>query len=267
MFTFVYANLFRMKRLLVITAIILFNATLANAQAWKRAPLEVFGGISNFHYFGDIGGAPTQASWLGLRDINFKAIRPGLHLGARYQVAKTAQIKGSYSLGILTQTDANSINENRNFAFRTILHEFSVSGEYYLIPESDENYYYSIMQVRGGLRHFRQPLSLYLTGGVGGIYYAPTPLEDLEGSPRLTEGQSFAMVIPVGIGAKYVIMPKISLGAELVGRYTTSNNIDGFASEYGQHNDIYYSLIIKVNYKIQRAKRPGSFKRRRFSLF
>ncbi|MFP4555896.1 MAG: DUF6089 family protein [Bacteroidales bacterium] len=256
-----------MRRLLVIIAIIVLNTTLTNAQAWKRAPLEVFGGISNFHYFGDIGGAPTEANWLGLRDISFKAIRPGLHLGARYQVSKETQIKGSYSLGIITQTDANSLNEDRNFAFKTTLHEFSVSGEYYLIPESDENYYYSIMQVRGGLRHFRQPFSLYLTGGLGGIYYSVTPLEALVNSPRFSGDQTLAMVIPVGIGAKYVFMPKISLGAELVGKYTTSNNIDGFASEYGQHNDIYYSLIIKVNYKIQRARKPSSYRRKRFLFF
>jgi opacity protein-like surface antigen len=150
-----------------------------------------------------------------------------------------------------------------------MVNEVAVYGEYYIIPESDRNYFYSIMQVRGGLSHFNQPFSLYVTAGIGGIHYIVTPLEALATSSRFNGDNSLALVIPAGIGVKFAILPRTTLGAELIGRYTTSNTLDGFASEYGKYNDVYHTLIIKVNYKIhkQRKQSFGPPRKRRFWIF
>jgi len=240
----------------ITTIIVLATLTFTGySQQWKTAPLELYGGIANLHYFGDIGGASSESNALGLLDIKFSKIRPGLTLGARYQVMKPLNIRAWYTLGILTQADVNSKNETRNFAFRTIINEFAIGTEFYIIPESDENYYYSIMQIRGGLRHYRQPFSLYATVGAGGLLYNVTPKENLATSPRFNDSKSFTMIIPVGIGCKYAIMPKISLGAELLLRLTMTDYLDGYTSPFSEFNDIYYSLNIKVNYKIQKTRR------------
>lgn len=256
-----------MKRIysLIFLIGLLHSSTIA--QQWKSAPLEIFGGISNFHYFGDIGGSPSESNWGGLRDINLRKIRPGLHIGARYQIIKPVTIKVNYDIGFLAQSDKNSKNDGRNLAFLTLINEFAVSGEFYIIPESDENYYYSIMQVRGGLRHFRQPFSLYVTLGAGGIYYNVWARDALTTHPRFVDTESWAMVIPVGIGAKYALMPSISAGAEIVARYTTTDYLDGYTSDFSEHNDIYYTFVLKVNYKIrQTRKRNIGLPRRRFSF-
>lgn len=235
------------------------------AQQWKSAPLELFGGISNFHYFGDIGGTASESNWGGLRDINLLKLRPGLHMGARYQIIKPITVKVNYDIGFLTQSDKNSKNDGRNLAFLTLVNEIALSGEFYIIPESDENYYYSIMQVRGGLRHFRQPFSLYVTLGAGGIYYQVWAREALVNHQNFVDDKSWAMVVPIGIGVKYALFPSMSAGAELVGRFTTTDYLDGYTSNFSQHNDLYYTFVLKVNYKIQQTrKRHIGLPRRRF---
>ena len=100
-----------MKRIysLIFLIGLLHSSTIA--QQWKSAPLEIFGGISNFHYFGDIGGSPSESNWGGLRDINLRKLRPGLHIGARYQIIKPVTIKVNYDIGFLAQSDKNSKNE------------------------------------------------------------------------------------------------------------------------------------------------------------
>jgi opacity protein-like surface antigen len=254
-----------MKRIAIqIIALVLFG-TSGYSQQWKLAPLEFHGGVAILHYFGDIGGSASESTMLGLKDINLAKVRPGLILGARYQFMKVLQVKGSYTLGVITQSDLRSRNENRNFAFSTLINELTVSAEYYIIPESDENYYYSIMRMRGGFRHFRQPLSLYVSLGAGGVHFATRALADFKDSPRFDNSHSFALVIPAGIGIKYAIMPSISVGAGLNLRYTSTDYLDGFTSLFSDFNDVYYSFDIKLNYKIQTTrKRNVGAPRRKF---
>ncbi|HCX98895.1 MAG TPA: hypothetical protein DG754_02035 [Bacteroidales bacterium] len=242
------------KGILIFIAGVMLSG-LGLSQSWKTAPLEFYGGISGLHYFGDIGGTASESSLLGIKDINFSKIRPGFTLGARYQIMKPLNLRVSYSLGTLSQSDLNSRNDNRNFAFKTLINEFTIGAEYYIIPESNENYHYSIMQVRGGLRHYRQPFSLYVTVNAGALLFNVTPQESLAVSPNFDESKSFAIALPLGIGFKYAIMPQISIGSELLLHLTTTNLLDGYDSQYSKFNDIFYSLNIKINYKIQKTKR------------
>jgi hypothetical protein len=247
-----------MKKISAIIVVLMVFSSTVYSQPWKLARYEVFGGITAFQYFGDIGGSPNSSNFMGFKDISFSKTRPGITGGVRYQVMKELNVKASFVSGFLSQSDATSTsNVNRNFAFNTLINELTVVGEYYIIPESDQNYYYSIMQVRGGLRHFRQPWSLYVFLGAGGLYYHVTPKENLLNNSQFSDDPSFALVIPGGIGAKFAIMPKVSLGAELCLRYTTSNNLDGYNSVHGKYNDFYNSILFKVNYKLAKSKRTG----------
>jgi opacity protein-like surface antigen len=257
-----------MKKTLIPFIVFLLLSSSGFSQQWKLAPLELFGGIPTFQYFGDIGGSATESNLLGLKDISLSKLRPGITLGARYQIIKPLLIKGSYSFGLLAQSDINSINEARNYAFSAMINEVAFAAEFYLIPESDENYFYSIMQVRGGLRHYRQPLSLYVTLGAGGVHYKVTAKDALINSSRFDNSKSLTIVVPVGIGIKYAVMPKISLGAELLARYTMTDYLDGVTTNFSEFNDIYYSLNLTVNYKIQkRVKRNIGLPKKRFFFF
>jgi hypothetical protein len=251
-----------MKKYIAILAVVICSFH-GYSQPWKSARLEVFGGFSGLQYFGDIGGTADATNLLGLKDINLGKLRPGVLVGARYHITKPFQVKASFQTGFLTQADDGSRNEGRELSFSTYISEITAVAEYYIIPESDENYYYSIMQVRGGLRHFKQPYSLYVFAGLGGIYYSVTPDELLLASPRFNGDKHITMVIPAGVGFKYAILPKICLGLELGGRYTFTDYLDGYTSPYSKHNDVYYSFALLFNYKIQKTRKANIGIRRR----
>lgn len=254
-----------MKKTTTILLSILLFTTSSFAQQWKTAPIEVFGGLSTIQYFGDIGGTARESSALGILDFKFQYLRPGIVLGGRYQIAKPFYLKASYNFGVLSASDKNSKNINRDFSFNSIINQLSLGAEFYIIPESDENYYYSIMRIRGGIRHFRQPFSLYATAGIAPLFYYVMPNEKLANHPNFKK-KGITLAAPVGVGCKYAIMPQLSIGAEFLLNLTLTDNLDGYASDFSAHNDIYYALNIKANYKFQRTKRKhiGVPRRRAF---
>jgi hypothetical protein len=86
-----------MKRIIATFIAVLSITGLSFSQQWKTAPLELYGGISNLLYFGDIGGASSESSLMGIKDFRFSKIRPGITLGARYQVMKPLTLRASYT--------------------------------------------------------------------------------------------------------------------------------------------------------------------------
>lgn len=210
--------------------------------------------MSTFHYFGDIGGSADENNLLGVKDVRLGSIRFGFSGGIVYRLEEKLYLKGHTSFGFLTQTDKGSINEIRNNSFSTYVNEISLQAMYFIIPESEQNYNYSVMQLRGGLRHLNTPLSVYAFAGVGGLLFSVTPKDNLITDNRYDGDHSFAVVIPVGIGVKYAALPRISVGAEIGGRFVTSDYIDGFTTVYSKHNDVYYIMNFKVYYRFPRSK-------------
>ena len=240
----------------------------AAGQQWRSVRNEVFGGVSGFQYFGDIGGSADESNWLGIKDIDIQSVRPGLYLGWRYQLVRRLHVKASYTGGILSKSDLGSKNAARNFAFTTYVNEVSAQAEFYIIPESSRNIHYTIMQLRSGLRQSRQPWSLYLFGGLSGLYYFATPRNNMEGSPRFNGSENLAMAIPLGIGVKYHYIQNFSFGFELGGRLTLTDHLDGFKPAASRFNDVYYSGSVVLTYKIRtlRASRVSPPSRRRWNF-
>jgi opacity protein-like surface antigen len=228
---------------------------LGSAQTWKLNRIEAYGGLSTFHYFGDIGGSADENNLFGLKDIKLRSTRFGFSGGIVYRVEEKLYIKGYTSFGFFTQTDKGSINAARNNSFTTNANEISLQAMYFIIPESEQNYHYSVMQLRGGLRHLNNPLSVYAFAGIGGLFFSVTPKDNLVTDNRFNGDHSFAVVIPVGIGVKYAALPRISVGAEIGGRFVTSDYIDGFTTVNSKHNDVYYLMNLKVYYRFPRSKK------------
>jgi hypothetical protein len=114
---------------------------------------------------------------------------------------------------------------------------------------------------------------VYLFAGAGGVFFNPVPLEGFKDKlEKIKEIDNpseevlaaykdnyskFAPVFPVGVGLKYAIDAKWSLGLELGRRFTTTDYIDGYSNPvYSKHNDTYYIGSFKVIYKV-RTKRHG----------
>jgi len=224
------------------------------SQTWKRNRVEVFAGIPINHYFGDIGGSASSSSMLGIKDISYRAIRSGISFGATFRLNQALYVQGAANIGYLGNTDEGSRNETRNYGFSTYGTELTATAMYFLIPESDQNYFYSVMDLRGGLRKIRKPYSLYIFAGMGGLFYKVTPKLDLIDSERFDNSEKFATVIPLGVGVKYQLLPRTLLGAELGARYVLSDYIDGFSPSQSKHNDVYYTLSFKLYYRISYQK-------------
>jgi len=247
-------------RYFLVTFVFLFWGITAEAQLWRLSNKEIYGGLGTSHYFGDIGGANSSSSF-NPADLDIVSTRPSINLGMRYRFAERFAARGSVGFGMLHSSDVGSVNESRNYAFKTMLVE--VSGQLmFSITEEKQVTSYSAMNMRQGLRKFNARPHIYAFAGIGGAYFQPKALDDLEGSARFDNSSTLALSLPVGLGIRYPLSPRTWVGFELGGRITTSDYIDGFTSQYSSSNDVYYFSQFFVSYKLK----SNRFKPRRRNI-
>lgn len=231
---------------------------LSFSQRWKFQRIEIGGGLGSVNYFGDIGGTKDENNWLGLKDISPEYTRPNLNFMARYRITEEIDVKANLAFAYLEDSDENSRNESRNYAFSSSLFEFSGQVEYNIIPEERPRTY-SVMSLRDGLRTFNRTLNTYVFAGLGGIYFNTKPLADLEGSERFTDNKNLTLIIPYGIGVKYPINTQLHVGFEIGGRWAASDYLDGLTTQFSESNDIYYFTLLNVILKIDTSNKRGRF--------
>lgn len=238
-------------RHLIIFVLGLTVGTSAFGQQWKQSRFELLGGVSICQMFGDVGGSASDpgSTLMGLKDISFSAMRPGINLGTRYDALPKVSVKGVISSYVMTASDDGSRNENRGLKATAFVTDFAVTGEYYIKKGSD-NRVFSIMSVRGGVRPYGNPYSIYVYAGVGGAYYNSSGNTTLKASPRYVGGSGITAIIPIGLGVKVNLMPRVAFNGELGTRMTFTDNLDAYTSPFSKSNDIYYTLTLGVSYKL-----------------
>lgn len=250
-----------MRRLnCLILGILVSMAT--QAQSWKQNRVELYAGLPVNHYFGDVGNSPNTNIITSVKDVRVRALRGGFGGGIGFKVNPMISTQLNLNVGFLGNTDEGSYYSTRGYRFSTFYSEITLKGLYYIIPESQQNYYYRIMDLRGGLRHINQPFSLYVFIGAGGLLFNASANNALlsrvtpEGytKPEVDDSKYLSLVIPVGFGAKYEFYPRFQLGIELGARYVTTDYLDSFSSVYSSHNDMYYTINFNVYYKIPYQK-------------
>lgn len=224
--------------------LILLSA-LTFSQSRNKYKYELIGGVGPTGFLGDLGGADQSGTHF-LKDYNFSTTRFNVVGGLRYKKLTSAfGFKGMLSYAMVSGDDAltqDKIRHNRNLNFRSSIIELSVQAEYYFIGEKTKNLY-SI----GGLHSKKKSrkLTAYLFTGIGIFYY--NPKEELNGTwysvrKYHTEGQglpggpkqfsNFNVAIPIGIGCRYSINKRLSIGAEFSVRKTFTDYIDGVSGTY-----------------------------------
>ena len=244
-------------RYLLIVVLLLVSGTSVVAQQWKRDRYEVIGGITVNQLFGDIGGSASTSTLMGLKDITFSAIRPGITVGLRYKAYPNVSVKGLLSSCYMVASDKGSRNESRALEASAFVTDFAVTGEYHILKAS-ESQYYSIMSVRGGVRPYGGcSVGVYAYAGVGGAFFSTGGNTTLKENPRYIGGSGFTAIVPIGLGVRVNLMPRITFNGELGARYTLTDKLDGYTSPYSKSNDIYYTLSLGVSYKLIAKKRFG----------
>ena len=224
-----------------------------SAQKWKLKRYEAVGGIGTAHYFGDIGGSADENNLFGLKDIEIFKTRPSFYLGARYKIRQNIAVKTNFIFGFLSGDDEGSKNNERNFAFSTKIFEPSVQFELSLISEEQKFRSNAMFNKRGMINNFSQ-FNVYGFAGIGAVAAWPKAKKDF--TDRYEPGHSkTGLAFPLGVGVKYVVSADLSVGLEFGGRFTTTDYLDGYSSQYSKANDVYYFAVFNAIYRVKTSRR------------
>ena len=171
----------------------------------------------------------------------FKNTAPMGGLLARYNFNPRMVVKGDLAVGRIKGSTEGIDNQ-----FPGDVHSTFSRNVYELGAQFEYNFF--AYGTGAGYKDSRR-LTPYILGGVG-LTYAPKPANHV-----------VAMNIPLGLGVKYKLAPRINCGAEWSMRFTTSDRLDVTATEglvlddpYGiegkglKNKDCYSWLMVYVSY-------------------
>jgi hypothetical protein len=161
-------------------------------------------------------------------------------------------IRLSLSAAGLKATDRRGSNETRKMESGIFIIEPAVIGEFYFIKNKNENSYL-FSKGQAAFRRLINSLDVYAFTGFGGASYSVIGNDRLENHGMETGG--FTTVIPIGIGTNLIYTSDLNFGLEIGGRYSFTDYLDGYTSQYSSANDVYYFLDFTVTYKMRTNKK------------
>ena len=203
---------------------------IAGAQGNFSTELRLEGGPGlNLSYF-DVGG--------GGLGFSFSA-------GANYWWARNWMGGLHLMIGQVYGTDEGKKNDIRNYAYSSTL--LGVAPRVtFLIPVKDMM---RIFRTGPYTQWRRSRLSPYLYIETGLLYFNPIPKKDLVND--IHEGFSqIAAAFDGGFGVIYHIDDYWSVGVEAGLNFNTSDYLEGFTYKTSDYNDMYYTALVKVVYRI-----------------
>jgi hypothetical protein len=239
-----------MKRYLIVIILFCIVSTISNGQLWKQKRYETLFSIGTTQFFGDIGGFTKGENILGLKDISFMQTRFNFTGGLKYKIVDNFNIRLNLAFGMFHATDDRGSNESRDMEAKTTFFEPTILAEYYFIKSKlGESYLFSSGRGSGKTGNFLSSLEFYAFSGFGGLSFNVKGNDNLVALGQPNSG--FAAVIPLGLGANILFKPEFNLGLEIGGRYSFSDYLDGYTSQYSGSNDVYYFFNVTFTYKIK----------------
>lgn len=241
-----------MKRSILIVLVFILAVPFLQAQLWKMKRWEATLGVGPSFFFGDIGGFSQTKNILGFKDMSYLQTRFDINGNVKFRIIRNVSARLSMSYALFHATDVRGSNEGRELAATTSIFEPAVIGEYYFIKNYAENSYLFYRGKPGYIKKFFKSLDFYVFAGIGGCLYSVKGNEDLIIKGMKTGG--FTAVIPGGLGATLIYSPYLNFGVELGGRYTFTDYLDGYTSQYSKANDVYYFLNFTLTYKLKTGR-------------
>jgi len=238
-----------MRRSILVILILFFAVPFSHGQLWKMRRWEAVGGVGPSFFFGDIGGFSRTKNILGIRDLTYLQTRFDINGNLKYRITRDINARVSLTYALLRANDERGSNVERGYDATTSIFEPAVIAEYYFIKNMAENSYLFVKGKGPFVFELIKSLDFYAFAGVGGVSYS------VKGNDKLTEHGmetgGFSAVIPGGLGATLIYSPDINFGVEVGGRYTFTDFLDGYTSQYSKANDVYYFLNFTVTYKLK----------------
>lgn len=211
---------------IVLTALLLSIASVpANAQTDYEYRMEIGGGVGLMAYEGDFNGSILHNMQPSASLMLRRVMNPymDLRLAASY-----GKLKGS-SKDVKTYLPQY---QDTQYDFSTTLVDLSATYEYNFWPYGTGNDY------RGAQR-----LTPFVFAGIG-TTYASTPT-----------GNVFTANLPLGLGVKYKVAPRLNLGIEWAIHFSLNDKLDGIADPYGiqstgmfKNTDCFSALQLTLTY-------------------
>ena len=211
---------------IVLTALLLSIASVpANAQTDYEYRMEIGGGVGLMAYEGDFNGSILHNMQPSASLMLRRVINPymDLRLAASY-----GKLKGS-SKDVKTYLPQY---QDTQYDFSTTLVDLSATYEYNFWPYGTGNDY------RGAQR-----LTPFIFAGIG-TTYASTPT-----------GNVFTANLPLGLGIKYKVAPRLNLGIGWAMHFSLNDKLDGIADPYGiqstgmfKNTDCFSALQLTLTY-------------------
>ena len=233
-----------MKKHIIIFGYLLLISVFSFSQVRNKYKYELLGGIGPTGFLGDLGGADQNGSHF-LKDYNFNSTRFNVNAGVRYRKSSAFGFKGMLTYAMVSGNDAltkDPIRYNRNLNFRSPIIELSAQVEYYLLNEKTKSLY-TIAGLKSKKK--KRKFAPYLFAGIGAFYYNPREKlnsewysvrkyhlegQGLPGGPK--QFSNFNVAIPFGLGFRYNLNKRWSIGAEFGYRKTFTDYIDGVSGKY-----------------------------------
>ena len=206
----------------------LFAATMLTlAAAILALPLAA----QDTEYRMELGALGGGCFYMGDANITqpFSHMAPMGGVLARYNINPRMVVKGDLAWARVEGTTAEQLNQypaGGSATFSRNLGELSTQFEYNFFAYG----------TGGGYKDSHR-FTPYLQAGVG-FTFAPKPAENV-----------FALSLPVGIGVKYKLAPRINVGAEWTFRFTSTDKLDVSNADGLQLNDPYHIHSIGLKNK------------------
>jgi len=244
-----------MKRSVLVIFFLILFVQFSSGQGsalWRMKRYEGSLGLGPSFFFGDVGGYSQTINILGFKDLTFLQTRFNINGNLKYRITQDITVRASFTYGMFHATDERGSNPERAYESTISFFEPLVIGEYYFIKNRTERSWLFTKRRNASFGSFFKALDFYFLTGFGGINYSIKPNDAL--AAHGLDDKGFAPVIPVGFGSSIVFTPDVNFGIELAGRYTFTDNLDGYTSQFSSSNDVYYFLNFTITYKMKTGK-------------
>ncbi len=237
-----------------IIALLLLTSVDGYGQRWKlrRYEMDVYVAAIAFH--GDIGKANQNFANM------FNGVRPSFGITPRFFIKERIAVSLDLAYAMYGGKDDEVSSHGRYYSFNSNAFVHGLRGEYYIMGTSSGSSMAGGVYNRRGMVNNYNKLYLYAYGGVSGILSKST-VKDLNNNgeepinnPGYNNNAVYSVVFPLGLGIKFSIDPRWSVGADLGYNFSLSDEIDGYASEWSEYNDSYYNISVRAIYKIRNDK-------------
>jgi len=248
----------KQKYRVVLFSLLILAAIDGYGQRWKLARYEADIYVSSVSFHGDIGLAHQPLK------NNINGIRPSIGIRPSFKITQELSVALDLAYVMYGGKDIEGSSHGRVYSFNSQGFQHLARLEYYILGDSHSFISGAVYNRRGMINNYNK-LYVYAFAGLGGVMSKSKVKDLLNGGEEPLENAGYdntlkyAALFPVGVGGKWALDPRWSLGVEIGYNFTTSDHLDGYKSDFSKYRDSYYLTTVKLIMKIRndRNGRPN----------